>query len=264
MLSLILPTQGNPIALKRTLDSTKNVVDEIIIGSVCIFSEDEKLIKSYSNEYNIKIVYLPFNYIFNFGFSNILNLLACQSHNDIVMYLNVGEVIEKGEDKILGKLDKQYNCYYIDHSVERHRWWRVYNPKEMKWGGVLHEEISGEWKPFHIPLFTFADTEKDMGDKFKASVYNDLKEICYFSLYNKIVDDPMCLENTDSGWIKFATDNYDSMKERLLKKDKRYQAFIEGDLAMYMNDVYTNPEFEKERFESSIMLEFQGDKKYLL
>lgn len=263
-MTLIFPAQGNPIALKRTLDSTKNVVDEIIIGSVCVFEDDKKLIESYKNQYNIKIIDLPFNFVFKFGFSNVLNLMAEHSTNKVTMYLNVGEIIEKGEDKILEQLDDQYNCYYINHSVELHRWWRVFCFNEMKWGGVLHEEISGEWKPYRFPLFTFADTEKDMQEKFKATVYNDIKELCYFSLYNKIVDEPKCLENTDSGWIKFATENYDSMKERLLKKGKRYQAFIEGDLDMYMNDVYTNAEFEKERFESSIMLEFQGDKKYLL
>src|ERR1700755_131826 len=114
MLSLILPTQGNPIALKRTLDNTKNVVDEIIIGSVCVFEEDKKLIQFYGNEYNIKIIDLPFNYIFKFGFSKALNLLSEHSTNMVTMYLNVGEIIEKGEDKILEQLDDQYNCYYIN------------------------------------------------------------------------------------------------------------------------------------------------------
>lgn len=263
MLSLIFPTQGNPVALKRTLDSTKNVVDEIIIGSVCVFKEDVALIESYKSEYNIKIVHLPFNHIFCVGFSDTLNLLASHAANPVCIYLNVGEVIEKGEENILKSISPEYNCYYIDHSVERHRWWRVFCPKEMKWSGILHEEIIGDNKPFHKPLFTFGDTNKDMEDLFKARVYDDIKEILYFSLYNKIVDEPDRIGATDMGWHKFASENYDSMKERLLKKGKRYEAFIEGDLDKYLYDIMNNPEFEKERFESSIKIEFQQNPMFL-
>lgn len=264
MITLITPTQGNPIALKRTLDSVKEVVDQIIIGSVCVFEKDLNIIKSYSNEYNIKIIELPFNHIFKAGFSDTLNILSAHASNDVAIYLNVGEVIEKSEGAILDKINSNYNCYYIDHSSESHRWYRVFSPKEMKWSGMLHEEITGNFRPFHKPLFTFADTEKDMGNPFKAAVYNDIKELCYFNLYNRIVDEPHNLGATNEGWIQFAKDNYDSMKERLLKKGKRYQAFIDGDLDAYMKDAYENPEFEKERFESSIRIEFQGDKKFLL
>ena len=263
MLSLIFPTQGNPIALKRTLDNTKNVVDEIVIGSVCVFQEDIDLINSYKSEYNIKLIELPFNHIFNVGFSETLNLLATHVTNPIAMYLNVGEIIEQGEDGILDKISPEYNCYYIDHKIERHRWWRVFSPTEMKWSGVLHEEIVGDNRPFHKPLFTFGDTNKDMDDAFKARVYDDIKEILYFSLYNKIVDDPDCLGATNEGWVRFATENYDSMKERLLKKGKRYQAFREGDLDMYLHDIMTNQDFATERFDSSIKIEFQQNPMFL-
>lgn len=262
-LTLVFPTQGNPIALKRTLDNTRDVVDEIVIGSVCVFKEDIDLIKAYKKEYNIRLIELPFNYVYINGFSATLNLLASYATNPIAMYLNVGEIIEKGNEAVLSKLSPEYNCYYIDHSVERHRWWRVFSPKEMKWSGVLHEEIIGDNRPFYKPLFTFADTNKDMDDMFKARVYDDIKEILYFSLYNRIVDDPNCLGATNEGWVKFASENYDSMKERLLKKGKRYEAFQKGDLNMYLQDIFNNPEFEKERFESSIKIEFQQNPMFL-
>lgn len=266
-LSLILPTQGNPIALKRTLESTKGIVDEIILGSVCIFKSDLEIIKTYQSEYNLKILELPFDYIFHMGFSNTLNYLSYHAKNDLVIYLNVGEVIEKGKDEILSKISDEYNCYYIDHSQEKHRWWRCFNRKEIKWGGMIHEESisrNGEHKPYHKPLFTFADTDKDMDDKFKAIVYNDVKEICYFRLLCNIVEYPDMLEATNSGWIEFAKGTYDSMQERLAKKGDRYKAFQMGDLHLYLLDIFTNPEFEKDRYESSSLIEFQGDKKFLL
>ena len=108
-----------------------------------------------------------------------------------------------------------------------------------------------------------ADLEKDLQDPLKAKILNDIKELCYFRQYNSIVDRPDLLGETDPGWVKFATDDYDSMKQRLLKKGKRFQAFIDGDLNAYMEDVLTNPEFEEERFESSSKIEFQGDPKFL-
>jgi len=263
-ITLIFPTQGNPIAVKRTLDSTKNVVDEIIIGSVCVFQDDKAVIESYGTEYNIKIIDLPFNFIFKNGFSETLNLLASHATNDVCMYLNVGEIIEKGEDGILSKLDPKYNVYYIDHSQEKHRWWRVFNPKEVVWSGLIHEETVGELRPYHRPLFTFADTDKDTNNPFKAKVYNDLKEMCYWKQLMRIVDEPEALQATSDGWVRFAKENYDVMKERMAKKGIRPKVLEDGDYKRYMMDVYSNEEFEKERFDTNHIIEFQGDKQYLL
>ena len=109
-----------------------------------------------------------------------------------------------------------------------------------------------------------ADLDKDMGNPFKAKVFNDIKELTYFNQYIRIVDNPELLGATNFGWMGFAKDSYDSMKERLTNKGKRYEAFMNDDFTMYMEDVLNNPEFEKERFESNITIEFQGQKKYLL
>src|ERR1700755_1254500 len=158
MISFITPTQGNPIALKRTIDSLKGICDEFIVGSVCVFKEDEEKIASYAKEVNLKMPYLQFNYIYWEGFSATLNHLASFATNPIVLYLNVGEVIEKSDGNILDKIVPEYNCYYIDHSTEKHRWFRAFNPKEMQWSGFIHEEIVGDYRPYHKPLFTFADT----------------------------------------------------------------------------------------------------------
>jgi hypothetical protein len=37
-----------------------------------------------------------------------------------------------------------------------------------------------------------------------------------------------------------------------------------GDLDMYLNDVYTSKDFEQERFESSDIINFQGNRKIVL
>lgn len=258
MISLILPTQGNPIALKRTIESVKDICDEVVVGDVILFEGDRRLIAAYG----VKLISLPINFIAQNGFSCTLNWLADHSKNDVVVYLNVGEIIENGSN-ILDKITDGYNSWYINHAIEKHRWWRMYNRHQMRWGGLIHEEIDGDWKPFHRPIFRFADTEKDMVDSFKAKVMNDVKEMTYWTLLCKIVDDNSLLQNTNIGWLHFAKGQYDSMKERLKNKGKRYEAFMDGDLNGYLNEVMISDEFEQERFASNTAIEFQGSPLYL-
>jgi hypothetical protein len=108
------------------------------------------------------------------------------------------------------------------------------------------------------------DLEKDLQDPLKAKILNDIKELTYMENYNKQVDFPELMGETDPGWLKFSTENYESMAYRLRKKGARYEAFKEGDLEKYFADVSTNPEFADEIFKSSAAVAFQGDKIHLL
>lgn len=251
MMTLITPTQGNPIALKRTIDSLDGVINEVIVGSVCVFEKDEDLIESYSNgEVNLKLVKFPFNYIFCNGFSNILNDIAKYATNDWVLYLNVGEVVEEGKDEILSKLSNDFNCYYIDHSTETHHWYRVYNKREMGWGGIIHEEIAGkEVRACDKPLFRFADTDKDDVDSTYGQILNSVKECVYFNLYLKLAEQPHLIDNTNIGWVQFAKDGYHSFVERLHEKGDLYEAFIRGDkglLEKYIRNIRPEPELSNQ------------------
>jgi len=261
-ITLVTMGQANPVALKRTLDSFKGVVDEIVFGDLLIFETDRALIEAYQEQYNMKIVKLAFNYIFEHGFAYTLNTLADFATHDWVLYMNVSEVID-GEHPIKEQMSKAYNCYSFDHKVDPHRWFRLYNRKELKWGGLIHEELIGDLRPCPFHVFRMMDTEKDMEDPFKAKVSNDVKELTYFNQYIRLVNRPELRGNTNQHWIDYATRDFDSLIERLEKKGKRYQAFEEGNLTMYLEDVYTNPEFEQERFKSSELINFQGDRKLL-
>ena len=106
------------------------------------------------------------------------------------------------------------------------------------------------------------DLPKDMGDTFKAKVFDTVKEIVYFTNYMAIIDRPNELGETDIGWVKFATYNYDSFKERLLAKGGGYQAFLKGDYEAFM--WYAQEHMGEEKFESNIGIEYQQDKKFLL
>ncbi len=262
-ITLVTMGQGNPIALKRTLESFKAIADEIIFGDVLIFDSDRTIIEKYQEEYNLKIVKLPFNFIFENGFAYTLNELASHATNDWVLYMNVSEVLD-GEHPIKEQMSNEYNCYCFDHAVDPHRWYRMYNRKELKWDGVIHEQVSGDLRPCNFDIFRMKDTEKDMEDSFQAKVNNDIKELVYFQNYIRLVEKAGDRSGTHEGWVKWATESYDSLKERLLNKGKRFEAFLIGNLAMYLEDIYTNPEFEKERFESSRLINFQGRRKDIL
>lgn len=258
---------GNVIILEETIKSFSTICDEIVIGDMILFPEDREMLQSYQQRYKIKIVKLPFDYIFRFGFASVLNTLASEASNDTVLYLNTSEIIE-ADNGILKIVSPEYNCYYFDHSTDPHRWYRFYNRHQLKWSGRIHEALEAipgyDFRPYHRAIFRMADREKDMQSKFKAAAFNSAKEIIYFTNYRSIVDKPEEMGATDPGWKKFAVDNYESMGERLLTKGAMYQAFLDGDYDALMKAIYENAEFEKERFESNIGIEYQGDKKYLL
>lgn len=264
-ITLLTMGAGNVKVLKDTLGSFKNVCDEVIYGDLLLFPEDREIVKGYQKEYNLKIVPFKFDYLFHNGFSSLLNVLASRATNDIVVYMNTSEIIDEDYGIVESvKSNQNCNAFFFIHRTDPHRWYRMYNRRELKWSGRLHEQLEGDYRPYHKPIFMMADLEKDLDSPLKAKVLNDVKEIVYFRNYMSIVEAPDSLGATDSGWVKFATENYDSMQHRLLKKGKRYEAFFEGDFKKYMMDVYSNPEFEKERFESSNLIAFQGDKIHLL
>lgn len=267
-ISLISMGQGNPIALKRTLDSFKDIVDEVIYGDVLIFQEDRDLIESYKDEYNLRSIRLPFNYIFQMGFSSILNYLISNASNDIVLYINTSECvdIDYGINEIVNN-NAECNAFYLTHAVEKHRWFRCFDRRFVKWDGRLHEEpqpLIGEINPYHKPILMFKDTEKDMSDGFKAAICNTVKEMTYWNQLLRIVDFPKEQGVTHDYWVGFAKEQYDSMKERLSKKGRQYEAFLKGDYDMFMDEISTTDYFSKEIFESTESVNFQGNRKDIL
>ena len=267
-ISLLTMGQGNVLALKQTLESFKGVVDEVIYGDMLLFPEDRLVLESYKKEYNINIQRLPFNYLFQMGFSSCLNFLTSNAKNDIVIYMNTSEAIDE-DYGIVDIVNDNVDCnmFYFTHRTDPHRWFRCYNRKELQWKGFIHEEvvpIIGEEKPYHKPIFMMKDEEKDMQDPYKALIFNLFKEQTYFRNYMKIVDYPKLFEGTNEGWKSFALDQYPSMKERIEKYEKFHLAVKTGNYDMLMEDILNNPSFEKERLESSKLINFQGIRKDIL
>jgi len=264
-LTLITMAQGNMKALKKTFDSFSGVVNEIVFGDLLLFEDDRKVLDEYCQQYNIKVVKFPFNYIFINGFSSLLNNLAAQSTNDLCIYMNCSEIVGKGKEGIVQTIQDNPDCntFYFDHATDPHRWFRCYDRKQLKWSGVLHEEVVGEYAPYHKPLFQMADEEKDMDDPFKAKIFDLVKEKVYFNQYLKLVDDTANCGATNQGWIDFARDNYESMEFRLKKEKIIYEAFCEGDFDKFYHEIMTNKELSELNPKSSVLIEYQSDPKYL-
>lgn len=262
MITLITMAQGNIIALRRTLDSFKGICNEFIIGDLFIFSEDREQAKELYADLNVIWCKFPFNYIFQNGFACILNDLAKQSTNDLVIYMNVGEIIDKNLDTSLIK--PEYNCYSFNHSEDPHTWVRCYNRHHLYWTGMIHEVVVGNGKQCPTHLFMMADTEKDMDDPFKAKVFNDTKELVYWKQYLRLIQRPDLIGFTGRGWVDHARDAYQSYTERMQKKGNRLKAFELGDLSIYLNDIYSSSEFATERMESTQLINLQGMRRDVL
>jgi len=80
----------------------------------------------------------------------------------------------------------------------------------------------------------------------------DQKEMVYFNQYLSLVDHPDQRGATNVGWVKYAQDSYQHIKDRLLAKGKRYEAFNEGDLDKYLANC---KEFEPQQ--NSDLIHFQ-------
>jgi len=113
-ITLITMGQGNVDALKKTFDSFNGICNEIVYGDMLVFDDDREVLKSYYKEYNLKVVELPFNYIFQNGFSSVLNLLAKEATNDLVIYMNTSEIIQTnyGITDIVDNFP-DCNCFYF-------------------------------------------------------------------------------------------------------------------------------------------------------
>jgi hypothetical protein len=264
-ISLLTMGAGNVKVLRKTIESFSSICDEIVYGDMLLWEEDRVLLKSYQQEFNLKIVELPFNFIFENGFSYLLNTLSAKSTNDLCIYMNTSEIIgvDYGMAEII-KNNQDCNSFFFTHATEVHRWFRCYNKKDLEWSGLIHEELVGEYIPFHKPIFQMSDLEKDLDNEYKAKILNDCKEIVYWNQLCNLVENNSLLGATSSGWLEFAVSQYDSMKERLSAKGERYEAYKSGDLKGYLHEASISEEFKGLEFKSNNIIAYQGDKIHLL
>ena len=254
MITLITLTQGNPIALKRTIDNVvewfDGKVNEVIVGDFCIFESDR--VKMVQEQYSVYCAQykMPFNWLFENGFAFILNALSERASNDLCLYMNVGEIVEKNIR--LDLLNENWNCFKFNHATETHQWIRMWNRHQLEWSGRIHEEVIGQKYISPDCIFQMADTEKDNSDPFYSAVMNDIKELVYFNQYIKLVEYPHEQGATNSGWLTYARDSYHNIKERLEAKGARYEAFKDGNLQKYLDNCQ---EFEPQQ--NSDLIHFQ-------
>jgi len=230
MITLITLTQGNPIALKRTIDNVvanfDGKVNEVIIGDLCVLDS------LYKTQDDLQLIKLPFNELFLNGFGATLNKLAKHATNDICLYMNVGEIVEGNIN--LKQFANGYNLWNFNHATETHQWGRMWNRKELTWSGRIHEEVVGNKRLAPSIIFTMADTPKDDADPFYSAVMNTVKEYVYWNQYLMLIDRPNERGATNSGWIKYAQDSYEDIKRRMNANPERIQAMIDGDLDRFL------------------------------
>lgn len=262
MISLLSMGSGNTSVLYETIKSVKGICDEIIYGDLLLWEKDREQVQEYAKEFNIRIMPFEWNFLYKNGFSKLLNELAKHASNEYVMYLNTSEIVEI-DYGILDAIKNNPGCnsFYFTHPQENHRWFRVYKKSELQWSGILHEQLKGEYIPYHKSVFQMADLPKDMVDIEKAKILDSLKEIVYFRQYMNIVDKPELLGETDQGWVEFSKSNYNSFKERLDQRKNQVEAVEGGDLYAFLRAARYDINFQT--FKSSIAIEYQNDNTFL-
>lgn len=242
MITLITMGQGNPIALGRTLESFAPMCNEVIYGDMLIFQEDREIVQSYQDKYNMKIVKYPPSFIFHNGFSVLLNDLASKATNDFVLYMNTSEIMnpcskmDTVKKTFIEKKDA-HNCFVFTHLMDSHRWIRLYNRKELSWGGIIHEEVHprSAYRLYGHSLFVMADTPKDDDAilTVKGRICNDIKEFVYFAQLIRLAEGYVD-GITNPGWITFAKDGYEHKKRLFAERAARLEAFKNNDLETYI------------------------------
>jgi hypothetical protein len=260
--TLIVMGSGNVSVLYQTLKSVEGICDEIVYGDLLLWEEDRIQINEYAKEFNMTIIPFPWNHLYEYGFSSLLNILASHATNPYILYLNTSEIIEKDFGVVEAiKNNPDCNAFYFTHLSDMHRWFRLYKKDEMQWSGIIHEQLKGEYIPYHKSVFQMADLPKDMMSIEKAKILDSLKEIVYFRQYMNLIDKPEALGETDHGWVRFSKENYDSFKERLGQRKDQVAAVEAGDLDAFLNAA--KYDIENQTFKSSIAVEYQNDNRFL-
>src|SRR3954463_16236714 len=262
MISLLVMGAGNVKVLRQTIESVSGICNEVIYGDMLLWDQDREILNGYSRRFNIRIVPFEWNYLYHNGFSALLNELALRATNDYVMYLNTSEIIEI-DFRVLStiKSNPECNAFYFTHPNEAHRWFRTYKKSELMWSGILHEQLNGEYIPYHKPIFQMKDLPKDMDDINKAKILDSLKEIVYFRQYMNIVERPELLGETDPGWVRFSVDNYNSFRERLDQRRSQVESVESGDLYRFIRAAKFD--INNQTYKSSIAIEYQNDPAFL-
>lgn len=230
MVTLITMSQGNPVAFARTVDSVKekfgDLLTEVVVGTLCPFEDDRDKIAGFRGKIPVDVFTYGYDlaYIFNHGFSSILNDLAIRANNHLCLYMNVSEVIEGPVQ--LQLIHPQYNCYRFDHATETHKWLRLWDKRECRWAGRIHEEVQGGMKVCPEILFRMADTEKDNGNPFRAWVYNWIKEVTYFQQYLTIATNECEIGPTNQGWVNWSKEQEKHPELSFTKRIKKHSELL--------------------------------------
>lgn len=259
MITLLTATQGNPVALSRTIESAISTfggyIDQVAVIGLCPFPGDTEIIPRIKHVSFFKEMELA--QLYNKGFAETFNEVVHDGYfpdNNLVLYLNVGEVIEGPVRVDLLKPD--HNCYMFDHATETHKWVRLYNRKDLRWSGRIHEEIIGTRRLCPDILFRMADTHKDNDDRFKSWVYNYIKELVYFNQYRTIWSNPQERFATNEGWIKWSGEQFHYHTERINRFPELLESFLADDKEQFLQLAKAAYESSPE-FANNDMIHFQ-------
>ena len=156
MISTIIVAKDNPPYLLESIDSVKNIAEEIIIGNLGI---DEKLLKKLKNNPLIKIVNINKSVPY---VELIREKMKPYAKNDYILFLDPDEILPESLSTNLKLIYKKYDYISIPRKniifnkwIEHSRWWPDYQTRLFKkanviWLTKIHSQPTLKGKGFKL------------------------------------------------------------------------------------------------------------------
>ncbi len=227
MITLIVPTYGGNIAnLRRTIESCRGVVDDVVIISTCLYREDIEGLREVANS----VVDLPWNYVYLHGFGAMMNQGSEAAKNDWLVLLGVAETIHAGHEAIQPRLagERVNSVFECNHANDPHHWIRVWNRQSRShWSGLIHESIMGGAN--EGLLFEMRDTEKiPTDDAIMNGTLRFVKTTLYNCMYRRLMNNTNLIGGTNIGWLDFVEGARGSIEDFCRSHDDLISAAMEG------------------------------------
>lgn len=231
--SLIIPAFSYGPALERTVQSCKDISDDLVIISTAFWEKDREAMRKLTP----KVVILDWNYTMLNGFGEMMNRGTGDAKNDWCLLFGVGETFNRELRPFLKTLESSppSHVFSCDHHNDVNHWKRVWNKTSgAHWSGLIHEEIVGG-KDGGL-LFRMLDIPKEpREDPVEQAALGFMKTCLYHWQYKRLREErEKVLGGTNRGWLSFVDGSKEANDEFLEKHKGMIECLLSGDLRGFL------------------------------
>lgn len=229
-------------------ESAKTYSDEIIMASHAAKDGSLEWAKEMQSkgEIPIKILEFPENTIYEYGFSYMKNKCIDEATGDWIVSLDPDEEMDITKEGLKPFMNSCCISTATMHVANPKPHWNINNKKQIKkeaewirqrhfrifenipeirWHGLIHEELKGEGVNGQIHIASIARTSNFTMWHYGCLAKNNnkkIKEGLYAELLCRIVDNPELRDGTNTWWF---TEYYKGNETKLREQQKKYEEY---------------------------------------